>query len=104
MSAVVENARQQWEDGYRRLQAEARDPVRYARMLEQVEAVTDELRRRLGQVFTLAELAEVYARAEDWSREAVAQNAPTPGWPRTLSTVEDAAFHLYARGARDYAP
>lgn len=104
MSAAVENARQQWEDGFRRLQAEAHDPVRYARLLEQVEAVTDELRRRLGQIFTLAELAEAYAGAESWSRDTVAENAPAAGWPRTLSMVEDAAFHLYARGARDYAP
>ncbi len=104
MSAAVENARQQWEDGFRRLQAEACDPVRHARLLEQVEVVTDELRRRLGQIFTLAELAEAYAGAESWSRDAVAEGAPAAGWPRTLSIVEDAAFHLYARGARDYAP
>jgi hypothetical protein len=27
-----------------------------------------------------------------------------PDWTRTLALVEAAAFHLYARGAVDYAP
>lgn len=104
VSVQVEHARQQWKEGHERLQAEAGDRVRYERLVAQVEAVTDELRRRLGQTFTLAELAAVYAGAADWSREAVAENAPAPGWPRTLAIVEDAAFHLYARGATDYTP
>ena len=104
MPIAVDTARQAWEEGYRRLQAEARDPVRYERLLAQVDAVTDELRRRIGQTFSLAELTEVYAGAERWSRTIVAERAPAKGWPATLSIVEDAAFHLYARGAVDYTP
>ena len=103
MAVQVETARQQWEDGHRRLQATAGDPPRYERLAAQVEALMEELRRRVGQVFTLHELADEYTRAERWSREVAADNrrAPSPG---DLSTAEDAAFHLYSRGARDYGP
>ena len=34
----------------------------------------------------------------------MAEHSPAPGWPRTLSLVEAAAFHEYARGAQDYEP
>ena len=104
MSAAVDHARQEWEEGHRRLEAHATDLVRYRRLLEQVDALTEELRRRVGQTFTLAELADAYAGAERWSREVVAERAAAPGWPATLSIVEDAAFYLYQRGAVDYAP
>ena len=43
-------------------------------------------------------------KTDDWARDVVSERAATPGWPRTLSMVEDAAFHLYQRGAVDYAP
>jgi hypothetical protein len=66
--------------------------------------VTDELRRRIGQTFTVEQLAIAYDRADAWVRDAVSEHAATPGWPRTLALVEDAAFHLYQRGAVDYAP
>ena len=104
MSVEVENARQEWEESSRRLEEEASDRDRYERLLEQVELVTSELRRRIGQTFTLAELADEYARAEAWSRAAVEASGPPPGWPRTLTLVEGAAFHLYSRGAVDYEP
>jgi hypothetical protein len=103
VSIHVETARHEWEDGYRRLQAAARDPGRYDLLSTQVEAVTEELRRRLGQIFTLRELADEYQRAERWSREVLSGAVPRPR-PGDLSTAEDAAFHIYARGARDYEP
>ena len=103
-AAEVESARREWEDGHRRLEEQARDRAAGERLLAQVEAVTVELRRRVGGTFTLAELTRAYAGAEGWSRAAVAERAPLPGWPRTLSLVEAAAFHLYARGASDYEP
>jgi hypothetical protein len=37
-------------------------------------------------------------------RDTVSERAATPGWPRTLSIVQDTAFHLYQRGAVDYTP
>ena len=100
----VESARREWEEGHRRLLEQVRDAITGDRLLAQVDAVAAELRRRVGGVFTLQELAAAYARSEEWSRSVVSEQAPAPGWPRTLSLVEAAAFHLYARGAQDYQP
>jgi hypothetical protein len=94
--------RQEWEEGDRRLEAERGDRARYERLLQQVEIVSDELRRRIGQTFTLAELAGAYRDAERWAREAVEERAPSAGWPRDLALVLAAAFHAYQRGATDY--
>ena len=104
MTADVESARQDWEEAYRRLTEAARDPASSDGLRRQLVALTDELRRRVGGTFTLAELAAEYRRADAWTRETVSQRASTPGWPRTLSEVEGAAFHLYSRGAVDYSP
>jgi hypothetical protein len=104
VSVVVDVARREWEDGYRRFEAASRDPVLADRLNLQLEVVTGELRRRIGQTFTLEELVALYDRAESWVRDVVSEHAATPGWPRTLALVEDAAFHLYQRGAVDYKP
>ena len=94
--------RQEWEEGARRLEAERSDRARYLRLVEQIEVVTDELKKRVGQTFTLDELAAAYRDAERWGREAVEDRAPSPGWPRDLALVLAAAFHSYQRGAVDY--
>jgi hypothetical protein len=102
----VELARQHWEEGRRRIdRLRTDDPAGYRRLSRQVELVADQLRRRVGQVFTLAELAGAYDRADDWVRDVLldAQSDEEAGPPET-STVAAAAFHLYARGASDYAP
>lgn len=104
MAVVIEAVRHEWEDGYRRFEAALRDPIAAERLNAQLEVVTDELRRRIGQTFTVEQLAIAYDRADAWVRAAVSEHAATPGWPRTLALVEDAAFHLYQRGAVDYAP
>lgn len=104
VSAHVDSARSDWEEAYRRLEQEARDVRRAESLWRQVDVVTEELRRRVGAAYTLAELAAEYRRAEAWTRDAVAERAPSPGWPRTLALVEGAAFHLYSRGAVDYVP
>lgn len=104
MSAALESARRQWEQGYRRLEAEAVDPRRHDRQLQALDALGAELRKRVGQSFTLEQLARAYERAEAWSRDAIAEGAPYPGWDRDASLLEDAAFHLYSRGAQDWAP
>jgi hypothetical protein len=101
---VIDVVRREWEDGYRRFEAASRDPVAADRLRAQLEVVTGELRRRIGQTFTLEQLALAYERADAWARDVVSEHAATPGWPRTLALVEDAAFHLYQRGAVDYAP
>ncbi len=100
----VQTARADWERAFAQLEAQKNDPRRYARLLEAVDAVTAELRARIGQTFTLEELVGVYADVERWGRDAVAERAPYDGWPRDLALVQDAAFHLYARGALDFEP
>ena len=93
---------QEWEEGGRRLEAERDDRRRYERLLEQVEVVLEEVRRNVGQTYTLTELAAAYRDAERWARAAVEDRAPSSGWPRDLSLVVAAAFHAYQRGAVDY--
>ncbi len=100
---AVEDTRQEWAEGHRAFVRLTRDPIHEQRLHVQLEAVGDELRRRVGQTFSLTELVAAYADADRWTREAVERTAPAPGWPRTLAIVGDAAFHLYSRGARDYA-
>jgi len=101
MSTVaVQNARLQWEDGYRRLREHASDRPTYQRLLAQVDVLTGELNRRVGQTFTLAELAAAYDEADRWLLEVL----PPGAGAVQLGLVEDAAFHLYARGAVDYEP
>jgi chorismate-pyruvate lyase len=100
----VETVRADWERGFAALEKQKSEPRRYARLLGAVEAVTAELRARVGQTFTLDQLADAYSDAERWAREAVSEHAPYDGWPRDLVLVQDAAFHLYARGALDFAP
>lgn len=101
---ALDSVRQEWEGGNRRFERALEDPTARDRLLAQLEVVTDELRKRIGQTFTLDELANAYAGADLWVHDVVEERAATPGWPRTLSIVQDAAFHLYQRGALDYTP
>jgi hypothetical protein len=103
VTAGLESARRDWADGYRALRAE-RDTAERERLHEQVDAVTAELRKRVGSTFTLAQLADAYAGSERWVAAAIAEVAGGPGWVRTAAVAGDAAFHLYARGAQDYVP
>ena len=100
----VELLRQEWEEGHRRFEGERDDRRRYRTLLSQVELVVDELRKRVGGTYSLSELGGAYRDAERWARPLVEERAPSPGWPRDLSTVLAAAFHAYQRGATDYAP
>lgn len=93
---MLDSARQEWQEGYRRLEAEE-DRSLYAGLMAQVDTVRDELRRRVGQAFTMRDLDRAYREADTWIRPTVAD-------PRSLALVVAAAFHLYARGATDYEP
>ncbi len=93
----VDLARQQWQNGERRVTA---NPSLGA----QVDLVLAELRKRVGQTFTLSELANAYDGADDWARDAIDLADPDAPPPLEASTVTDAAFHRYARGATDYIP
>lgn len=105
MSTVeIETARSQWHDAHRRVEAARGDRTRYHRLHTLVDAVTDELRRRIGEHFTISELVGEYGRAERWSRPAAAAAATSESDLHDLALIEDAAFHLYARRALDYEP
>ena len=91
----VASARREWEEGSRRFFEAARDPVRADVLHRQVDAVTVELRRRVGGTFTLAELAEAYAGAERWVLGAVEERAPSKGWARTASLAADPPSELH---------
>ena len=98
MSAVaVEHARQQWDEGHRRLQSYSSDRALHLQLHAQVRVVVDELNRRVGQTFTLAELTDAYEQSDRWLYEVL-------GPAGHLALVQDAAFHIYARGAIDYIP
>jgi hypothetical protein len=97
-------ARQQWEQGNRRVEQARSTPELHAHLLAQVEVVSAELRRRVGQTFSLDALAAAYDGADRWGLEVLddarAEDAPPPD----PATAVEAAFHLYARGASDYVP
>lgn len=101
----VSIARHEWEEGSRRLEAAARDDLhRYGQLLELLTLVLSELRKRVGQTYTLEELASAYGESERWAHEVLQERAEVPGWPRDLTTVVAAAFDAYQRGAIDYEP
>jgi hypothetical protein len=100
----VEVARQEWEDGTRRLEAARGEGRRYRQLLAHLELVLDELRKRIGQTYTLRELVAAYGESERWAREVLEERAQEPGWPRDLTVVVAAAFDAYQRGASDYEP
>ena len=100
----IEVVRQEWQEGSRRLEAARDDPRRYRQLVEFLQLVLDELRKRMGQTYTLAELVGAYGESERWAREVLEERAAAPGWPRDLTLVLAAAFDAYQRGAIDYEP
>ena len=104
MPANVQLARQQWEEGHRQFRELAREPRRAEQLHALVDLLTDQLRRRVGSTFTLQELADSYQTAERWAHDRLAEHDEQPGWAPLVTIALDAAFHLYARGARDYGP
>ena len=101
---MLDIVRGDWERAHRALEEEKQNPRRYRQLLSAVDAVTQALRTRVGQTYTLEQLADAYADVERWGRDAVEENAQYDGWARDLALVEDAAFHDYARGALDFEP
>ena len=101
--ADLDLARHQWEEGRRAVERTRADRVEYTGLTRRVEAVTAELTRRIGQTFTLAELAAVYEGSDRWVLETIDDAFPDER-PGKVSTAADAAFDLYSRRALDYAP
>jgi len=91
-----------WREGQRRL-GDADPDVRPA-MDRVVDALVDELRRRLGGPFTTQELAQLYGeQGTDWCFDIAVRAAPSTPAAWDLPTVASAAFARYVREASDYA-
>jgi hypothetical protein len=101
---TVSSARRQWAEGRARFLAAATEAGQADALHRQRDAVLEELRRRVGGVYTLAELVEAYDGAECWLQRVVGERAPSQGWARTVALVSDAAFYDYSVGAQDYSP
>lgn len=100
MAYPLENALFQWEEGRRALQA-IEDPRRRRLADRVVDALREELRRRIGPTFSAAELADLYGQGTDWAQQVAIDVAPSlDGDSQALA---DAAFWLYLRGATDFA-
>ena len=100
MAYPLENALFQWEEGRRSLQAI--DDPRQRRLADRVvDAVREELRRRIGPTFTAAELADLYGQGTDWAQQVALDVAPPV--ESDSQALADAAFLLYLRGATDFA-
>jgi hypothetical protein len=97
MPYALENALYQWREGERRL-AEFPELAR-ADLERAVNAVVDELRKRLGSSFVLDELADLYGEGTDWATQLAERLAAGTD----SATVVDAAFARYAREASNFA-
>lgn len=103
MAYPLDNALFQWEEGANRLRDLSADPRASRSALRAVEAIRDELRRRIGPTFSAQELAELYGRGTDWCLEAARDAAPMEAVDLDPQAVVDGAFFLYLRGASDYS-
>jgi hypothetical protein len=99
----VETAVFQWEEGFSRVQAARADPGRYRLLGRVVTAVQDELRKRLGSRFTVAELAALYRDRGDALADMGMAVLPAGEQLTDVSAAADAAFYLYMREAADFA-
>jgi hypothetical protein len=101
MTTATELAVMEWDEGLRRLESLDVGRQREEIYRSVVGEIVDELNRRVGQTFTLDELARVYAEAAPWMKQ-VAQRTSENVWAYDLTIVGDAAFARFARGAADY--
>ncbi len=97
MHPALDNAMFQWQDGEQRLRQSLAGER--AHLEGAVQAVLEEIRRRLGSSFQIAELAELYAAGTDWAEDVAARR--WAGMDAVM--VVDAAFARYAHEAADYA-
>jgi hypothetical protein len=103
--ARLESMRRDWADGERRLAAaRLREPARAAAYDRVVAALRRDLRRRVGQTFSMNDLAEVYEGSARWARDVAQTAAPGAAYAHDLAVTADAVFAEMARGASDWAP
>jgi hypothetical protein len=101
--ADLELARHQWEEGRRAVARARSDRAEHDRLTRRVDAITAALTRRMGQTFTLGELADLYQGSDRWVLETIDDAFPDER-PGNVSTAADAAFDQYSRRALDYEP
>jgi len=100
MTYPLANALFQWEQGWREL--ETIEEARERRLADRVvEAIREELRRRIGPTFSAAELAALYGEGTDWCQQVALDVAPAA--EPDAQSLADAAFWAYLRGATDFA-
>jgi hypothetical protein len=92
-----------WEEGYRRVQERRGDAARQRLLARAVTAVQDELRKRLGSRFTVAELVRLYRERGDVLGDLGMAALPPGANLGDASAACDAAFYLYMREAEDFA-
>lgn len=91
-----------WREGQRRL-AQA-DPSDRPALERVIDAIVDELRRRLSGPFTTDELTRLYVDGgTDWCFDIAIRVAPGNPEAWDLTTVVGAAFARYVREASDFA-
>jgi hypothetical protein len=90
-----------WEEGQRRLRDA--DPALRPALERVVDALVDELRRRLGGTFTAQELTDFWsAHGTDWCFGVAMRAAPGRPEAWDLATVGGAAYARYLRAASDF--
>jgi hypothetical protein len=99
----VRLAREDWRSGERAVERMLADPKLAPVARGVMQELERELRRRLGQTYTLAALVKVYDDADRWARGAAQRVAPGIGWVQD-SAFADAACARAARNARDWTP
>jgi hypothetical protein len=94
---TIENALFQWEEGEARVRGA--DDSAHRDLDRAAFYVVDELRRRLGGMFTLDELANLYGDGTDWVYDLVQSRF----MDTDATAAVNAGFGRYAREASDYA-
>jgi hypothetical protein len=90
-----------WEEGRRRLSEV--DVADRGAVEAVVEAILQELRRRVGEDFGADDLARLYLQdGTDWCFELAARVAPANPAAWDMTTAAGAAFAQYVRRARDF--
>lgn len=103
MAYPLDNALFQWEEGTRRLAELDADPRAARNARRSVEAIREELRRRIGPTFSAQELADLYGKGTDWCLEAAREASPMAAVDLDPQAIVDGAFYAYLRGAYDYS-
>lgn len=100
----LDSAREDWSRGEARLARLRRaDSRRVATIDRVVIALQRDLRRTVGQTYTMLELHFVYTSSDRWARDAAQRIAPGQSWAQD-QTIVDAVFSQAVRGALDWTP